>query len=47
LAGEEGFEPPNGSSRGYCLTTWRLPNILSKPEHPSITSPCFQRKRDY
>ena len=26
LAGEEGFEPSNGGSKGRCLTTWRLPN---------------------
>ena len=26
MAGEEGFEPPNGGSKGRCLTTWRLPN---------------------
>src|ERR1051326_4671100 len=25
LAGEGGFEPPNGGSKGRCLTTWRLP----------------------
>src|SRR5258705_539395 len=26
MAGEGGFEPPNGGSKGRCLTTWRLPN---------------------
>ena len=26
MAGEEGFEPPNGGSKGRCLTTWLLPN---------------------
>src|SRR6266446_6495467 len=26
VAGEEGFEPSNGGSKGRCLTTWRLPN---------------------
>ena len=30
VAGEEGFEPPNGSSRGYCLTAWRLPNSCNE-----------------
>src|SRR6266849_2034264 len=25
MAGEGGFEPPNGGSKGRCLTTWRLP----------------------
>lgn len=28
MAGEEGFEPPSGASRGHCLTTWRLPNTI-------------------
>src|SRR5436853_1499191 len=27
LAGEGGFEPPNGGSKGRCLTAWRLPSI--------------------
>jgi hypothetical protein len=27
-AGEGGFEPPNGGSKGRCLTTWRLPNTV-------------------
>ena len=26
LAGDEGFEPPNGGTRTHCLTTWRIPN---------------------
>ena len=26
MAGEEGFEPSNGGSKGRCLTTWRLPS---------------------
>ena len=25
MAGEEGFEPPYGGSKGRCLTTWLLP----------------------
>lgn len=25
LAGDEGFEPPNGGTRTHCLTTWRIP----------------------
>lgn len=25
LAGEEGFEPPNASTKNWCLTTWPLP----------------------
>ncbi len=28
LAGEGGFEPPNGGSKGRCLTTWRLPKTV-------------------
>lgn len=28
VAGEVGFEPTNGGSKGRCLTTWRLPNKL-------------------
>ena len=28
LAGDEGFEPPNGGTRTHCLTTWRIPNGL-------------------
>src|ERR1700728_3584923 len=27
LAGEEGFEPPNGGIKTRCLTTWRHPSI--------------------
>ena len=30
LAGEGGFEPPNGGSKGRCLTAWRLPSIKLK-----------------
>ncbi len=44
VAGEEGFEPPNGSSRGYCLTTWRLPNsaeILPQTQACAIVSVLF------
>ena len=26
VAGDEGFEPPNGGTRTHCLTTWRIPN---------------------
>ncbi len=26
VAGEVGFEPTNGGSKGRCLTTWRLPS---------------------
>lgn len=26
MAGDEGFEPPNGGTRTHCLTTWRIPN---------------------
>ena len=29
LAGDEGFEPPNGGTRTHCLTTWRIPNGLN------------------
>ena len=25
VAGDEGFEPPNGGTRTHCLTTWRIP----------------------
>ncbi len=25
MAGDEGFEPPNGGTRTHCLTTWRIP----------------------
>ena len=32
MAGEEGFEPSNGGSKGRCLTTWRLPNELNDSE---------------
>ena len=28
MAGDEGFEPPNGGTRTHCLTTWRIPNGL-------------------
>src|SRR5262249_33132724 len=28
MAGEVGFEPTNGGSKGRCLTTWRLPTKL-------------------
>ena len=27
MAGDEGFEPPNGGTRTHCLTTWRIPNV--------------------
>ncbi len=27
LAGEEGFEPPNASTKNWCLTTWPLPIV--------------------
>ena len=27
MAGEGGFEPPNGGSKGRCLTAWRLPSL--------------------
>src|SRR5437763_15538416 len=30
LAGEGGFEPPNGGSKGRCLTTWRLPKSAGR-----------------
>ena len=29
MAGDEGFEPPNGGTRTHCLTTWRIPNGLN------------------
>ena len=29
VAGDEGFEPPNGGTRTHCLTTWRIPNGLN------------------
>ena len=25
MAGAEGFEPPNASTKNWCLTTWRRP----------------------
>ncbi len=28
MAGDEGFEPPNGGTRTHCLTTWRIPNLV-------------------
>ncbi len=28
LAGEGGFEPPNGGSKGRFLTAWRLPSVV-------------------
>ena len=28
LAGDEGFEPPNGGTKSRCLTTWRIPNLF-------------------
>ena len=28
VAGEVGFEPTDGGSKGRCLTTWRLPSKL-------------------
>ena len=27
MAGDEGFEPPNGGTRTHCLTTWRIPSV--------------------
>ncbi len=27
LAGAEGFEPPNASTKNWCLTTWPRPNV--------------------
>ena len=30
MAGDEGFEPPNGGTRTHCLTTWRIPNGLKE-----------------
>ena len=38
MAGEEGFEPSNGGSKGRCLTTWRLPNVLEA--YQNSTSSC-------
>ena len=26
LAGAEGFEPPDASTKNWCLTTWPRPN---------------------
>ena len=28
MAGDEGFEPPNGGTRTHCLTAWRIPNAI-------------------
>ena len=28
MAGDEGFEPPNGGTRTRCLTTWRIPKLV-------------------
>ena len=33
MAGEEGFEPPNGGSKGRCLTTWLLPKAVASLSH--------------
>ena len=33
VAGDEGFEPPNGGTRTHCLTTWRIPSIHSVPTY--------------
>src|SRR4051794_2462909 len=30
VAGEGGFEPPNGGSKGRCLTAWRLPITMTR-----------------
>ena len=30
LAGNEGFEPPNGGTKIHCLTAWRIPNTMQK-----------------
>src|SRR3990167_8928194 len=39
VAGEEGFEPPNGGSKGRCLTTWLLPNADTRvPYHLRMLS---------
>ncbi len=26
MAGDEGFEPPNASTKNWCLTAWPIPN---------------------
>ena len=41
LAGEEGFEPPNGGFKARCLTTWRLPMILIYFSFPDAYSPVY------
>ena len=28
MAGVEGFEPPNASTKNWCLTTWRHPIVM-------------------
>gem|GEM_PF-3480562 len=33
FTGEAGIEPANGGSRGRCLTTWLLPNVLIYSDH--------------
>ena len=40
MAGMEGFEPPNASTKNWCLTTWRHPNTL---EEYSILDNVFAR----
>ena len=36
LAGDEGFEPPNGGTRTHCLTTWRIPSTNHIISHLSV-----------
>jgi hypothetical protein len=30
VAGAEGFEPPNTSTKNWCLTAWPRPNIINE-----------------
>ena len=49
MAGDEGFEPPNGGTRTHCLTTWRIPNVhihysihfKKIPPNPSQNTHCI------
>lgn len=38
MARVEGFEPPNASTKNWCLTTWRHPSIaaLNVPKYYTV-----------
>src|SRR5687767_12455080 len=45
MAGEGGFEPPNGGSKDRCLTTWRLPiGVFGEHNNNTPTRNLISRK---